>query len=260
MDRRNPEAVVAMGLRGVRRTSLRRIDVCAPRKRQRALLQSLRAKAPRNSHCTPTPCGTFPPRLPTYRDEARTVARRSLTDRPSAVSARHSRTVRRISACRAVAETCLSPVACAGALASVPAFRSEAKTAKEHLVKREHMRIVGSVMLIVFFLVAGRISAAEATKKQSPQVARGKYLVTIMACNDCHTPLKMGPKGPEPGMTRMLSGHPQEMKLPPPPAPAGPWIWSGTGTLTAFAGPWGISYAINLTPDQNTGIGIWTEE
>jgi hypothetical protein len=32
------------------------------------------------------------------------------------------------------------------------------------------------------------------------------------------------------------------------------------GTLTAFAGPWGISYAINLTPDQNTGIGIWTEE
>jgi hypothetical protein len=127
-------------------------------------------------------------------------------------------------------------------------------------VKREHMRIVGSVMSIVFFLVAGRISAAEATKKQSPQVARGKYLVTIMACNDCHTPLKMGPKGPEPDMTRMLSGHPQEMKLPPPPAPAGPWIWSGTKTLTAFAGPWGISYAINLTPDQDTGIGIWTEE
>jgi hypothetical protein len=30
--------------------------------------------------------------------------------------------------------------------------------------------------------------------------------------------------------------------------------------LTAWSGPWGISYGINLTPDENTGIGIWTEE
>jgi hypothetical protein len=30
--------------------------------------------------------------------------------------------------------------------------------------------------------------------------------------------------------------------------------------LTAWSGPWGISYATNLTPDVNTGIGIWTEE
>jgi hypothetical protein len=30
--------------------------------------------------------------------------------------------------------------------------------------------------------------------------------------------------------------------------------------LTAWSGPWGVSYAINLTPDQDTGIGIWTEE
>jgi len=29
--------------------------------------------------------------------------------------------------------------------------------------------------------------------------------------------------------------------------------------MTAWAGPWGISYAANLTPDQNTGLGIWTE-
>jgi hypothetical protein len=31
-------------------------------------------------------------------------------------------------------------------------------------------------------------------------------------------------------------------------------------TYTAFAGPWGVSYAINLTPDKETGIGKWTEE
>ncbi|WP_276504118.1 hypothetical protein [Terrimonas pollutisoli] len=29
--------------------------------------------------------------------------------------------------------------------------------------------------------------------------------------------------------------------------------------LTAYAGPWGTSYAANITPHQ-TGIGSWTEE
>ena len=60
-------------------------------------------------------------------------------------------------------------------------------------------------------------------------------------------------------MSRMLSGHPEGMVLEPPAAVAGsPWVWFGTGTNTAFAGPWGISYATNLTPDEATGIGIWT--
>jgi hypothetical protein len=94
------------------------------------------------------------------------------------------------------------------------------------------------------------------------RLERGKYLVTIMYCNDCHTPFKMGPKGPEPDMSRMLSGHPEGMKLPPPPKPSGPWVVSFIGTNTAFAGPWGISYSANLTPDKNTGIGggVWSEE
>src|SRR4051812_33257047 len=42
---------------------------------------------------------------------------------------------------------------------------------------------------------------------------RGKYLVTTTGCNDCHTPWKMGPQGPEPDMSRMLSGHPAAMKI-----------------------------------------------
>jgi hypothetical protein len=29
--------------------------------------------------------------------------------------------------------------------------------------------------------------------------------------------------------------------------------------ITAFVGPWGISYAANLTPDSTTGIGAWSE-
>jgi mono/diheme cytochrome c family protein len=90
-------------------------------------------------------------------------------------------------------------------------------------------------------------------------VKRGEYLVTIGHCNDCHTPWKMGPNGPEPDMTRMLSGHPASMALPAPPKAEGPWMWSGLSTMTAFAGPWGISYAPNLTPDLS-GLGVWTEE
>lgn len=91
-------------------------------------------------------------------------------------------------------------------------------------------------------------------------VGGGRYLVTIMGCNDCHTPYRMGKTGPEPDMTRMLSGHPEGMKLPPPPKLDAPWGMVGSLTNTAWAGPWGISYTSNLTPDQNTGIGIWTED
>jgi hypothetical protein len=92
------------------------------------------------------------------------------------------------------------------------------------------------------------------------RVDRGAYLVSMMGCNDCHTPWKMGPKGPEPDMTRALTGHPQDMVLPPAPAPSGPWIWHGAATNTAFAGPWGVSFTANLTPDKETGLGSWTEE
>lgn len=102
---------------------------------------------------------------------------------------------------------------------------------------------------------------ADAPMTAASAVERGQYLVQIMSCNDCHTPLKMGATGPEPDMTRMLSGHPSSPALPPPPAlPEGPWNWVGSADLTAFAGPWGITYAANLTPDQNTGLGIWTED
>jgi hypothetical protein len=93
------------------------------------------------------------------------------------------------------------------------------------------------------------------------RVARGAYLVRAMGCNHCHTPFKMGPNGPEPDMSRELTGHPAELKMPPAPKlPDGPWIWTAAGTNTAFAGPWGVSFTANLTPDPETGLGRWTEE
>lgn len=92
-------------------------------------------------------------------------------------------------------------------------------------------------------------------------VQRGQYLVTAMGCNDCHTPWKEGPQGPEPDMTRALSGHPADLVMPPAPKlPPGPWLWVGAATNTAFAGPWGVSFSANLTPDPETGLGKWTPE
>jgi len=91
-------------------------------------------------------------------------------------------------------------------------------------------------------------------------VERGRYLVTVGGCNDCHTPWVLGPDGPAPDPERTLSGHPGSVEMPPAPAAQGPWVWSGAGTNTAFAGPWGVSFAANLTPDENTGIGVWTED
>ena len=114
-----------------------------------------------------------------------------------------------------------------------------------------------------FFSVTARtvLSAAEPPAQASADVvARGAYLVRTMGCNDCHTPLKMGPKGPEPDMTRALTGHPSDLVMPPAPKLQGPWGWSGAVTNTAFGGPWGTSFTANLTPDMETGLGKWTEE
>ncbi|HZN27058.1 MAG TPA: c-type cytochrome [Burkholderiales bacterium] len=107
--------------------------------------------------------------------------------------------------------------------------------------------------------IALPVGAAETPAgPQTDKAARGKYLVTIAGCNDCHTPWKMGPTGPAPDMSRMLSGHPESFALPPAPAPQGPWLVAATATNTAWSGPWGVSFTANLTPDQETGLGKWT--
>jgi cytochrome c553 len=111
----------------------------------------------------------------------------------------------------------------------------------------------------------GMASATAVTARGAAQpqkedaVKRGNYLVLTAGCHDCHTPMKMGPQGPEPDMSLALSGHPASMKLPPPPAPSGPWFASIAATMTAWAGPWGLSYTANLTPDKETGLGNYTE-
>jgi hypothetical protein len=95
-------------------------------------------------------------------------------------------------------------------------------------------------------------------KDLAEKVARGKYIVATSGCHDCHTPWKMGPNGPGPDMDRMLSGHPENMPVPPAPKPEGPWLVSVAATNTAWSGPWGTSFTANLTSDKETGLGKWT--
>ncbi len=126
---------------------------------------------------------------------------------------------------------------------------------------RRMMLLAAAVAAIVPAGLA--MAQGKAKPKTNKQVARGEYLVRVSGCNDCHTPFAMGPQGSAPDMTRMLSGHPGGMALPPPPQAAGntgPWIGSFDGTNTAWAGPWGITYSANLTPDKETGMGNWTEQ
>lgn len=121
--------------------------------------------------------------------------------------------------------------------------------------------VVLSVCAVLVIAVAGSTLAAP---KQSPRgsalVRRGEYLVTIGGCNDCHTPWKMGPKGPEQDMSRMLSGHPETVAIRAAPEPAPPFGIAVSETFTAWLGPWGVSFTANLTPDPETGLGKWTEQ
>lgn len=81
--------------------------------------------------------------------------------------------------------------------------------------------------------VAGLIPLNKAAAQA--QVDRGKYLVTIAGCNDCHTP---GYFFGKPEMNRFLAGSEVGFEIP---------------GLGVFHGP-------NLTPDKETGLGNWTVE
>ena len=126
-------------------------------------------------------------------------------------------------------------------------------------MNRNHSMVTFAALTVILFsgIVARAVTAPEAAAPSKARIERGAYLVRHMGCNDCHTPLKLGPRGPEPDMTRALTGHPEGLVMPPAPAlPPGPWGWVGAATNTAFAGPWGVSFTANLTPDKETGLNM----
>lgn len=122
-------------------------------------------------------------------------------------------------------------------------------------------RLAGVVAFVA--VLAGCQTAAppaeqSAAAPAADPVERGRYLVTTGNCGDCHTPWAMGPNGPAPDATRLLSGHPADVVLPATALPEG-WGMLVAHTNTAFLGPWGISYSTNLTSDPS-GLGNVTED
>jgi mono/diheme cytochrome c family protein len=91
------------------------------------------------------------------------------------------------------------------------------------------MRMIGFAVSMAALLAGGAAAQAE------DPVARGKYLVTIMGCGDCHTP---GYFLGKPDMAHPLSGSDVGFEMP------------GAG----------IHWPPNLTPDPETGLGKWSDE
>ena len=93
------------------------------------------------------------------------------------------------------------------------------------------------------------------TMSKETSVERGKYLVDLGGCNDCHSPKVMTQMGPVPDTTRLLSGSPGPItstNFDPKIVAQGQWVVA-RGDATAWIGPWGISY-------KETGLGNWTAE
>lgn len=98
--------------------------------------------------------------------------------------------------------------------------------------------------IIAFVLTVAAAAVFPACAQRQPEtgaqttaamtaVQRGEYLTVVMGCNDCHTP---GTVYGAPNFTRILAG-----------------------SELGWQGPWGVSYASNLTPDPETGIGTYTD-
>lgn len=118
------------------------------------------------------------------------------------------------------------------------------------------------VFLSLIYVQSGCQSQEKKEMTNEEMIERGKYLVTAGGCNDCHSPKVFGQMGPMIDSTKLLSGHPAGSpmaEIDTSMVSPGKW-YLASADLTAWVGPWGISYTANLTPDEATGIGTWTDE
>ena len=119
--------------------------------------------------------------------------------------------------------------------------------------------ILAALILVVLLTACDQNQPEKKVLSEKEMIERGKYLVTAGGCHDCHSPKVFGPQGPKIDETKILSGHPAEMQLAefdPAILELGKYILF-TQDVTAAIGPWGASFAANLTPDNETGIGTW---
>lgn len=125
-------------------------------------------------------------------------------------------------------------------------------------MKTKFRLILSAVLLALVSACNPKIeTTTEVNFSDEELIKRGYYLVTIGACHDCHSPKIMTPAGPEPDPSRLLSGHPKDVPTPEVSTTNPNWVLFEANHFTAFVGPWGVSYAANLTP-HDTGTGNWS--
>ena len=119
-----------------------------------------------------------------------------------------------------------------------------------------------ALVFVVLLTACNQTQPEKKVLSEKEMIERGKYLITAGGCHDCHSPKVFGPQGPKIDESKILSGHPAEMQLAefdPAILEPGKYILF-TQDVTAAIGPWGASFAANLTPDNETGIGTWQPE
>lgn len=122
------------------------------------------------------------------------------------------------------------------------------------------MSIVTTVSLIACNNEKAEEKSTIVKTDSAAQVKKGEYLVSIVGCDDCHSPKRMGEHGPEIIPELRLSGYPSTRPIQKADSNVikQGWVLMGPD-LTSAVGPWGVSFAANLTSDV-TGIGNWKEE
>ena len=121
--------------------------------------------------------------------------------------------------------------------------------------------LASRVTVVLLMAIACNRPPAANAPVENP-VARGAYIAAIGGCNDCHTPKIFSATSMGLDTTRLLAGYPAGSKVPTLPAGlpnATGWAALSNADGTAWAGPWGTSYAANLTPHE-TGLAAWTPE
>ena len=137
----------------------------------------------------------------------------------------------------------------------------------QNISKFSGIKIFSKALFVAFISLL--ISCNDKDYKEVPEAGKmtlqdsirhGKYLVKTIGCHDCHSPKTMTERGPQEIPELALSGYQATDSLPPVHMEAMQSGWMlMNGQLTAFAGPWGISYSANITSDD-TGIGNWSME
>lgn len=132
---------------------------------------------------------------------------------------------------------------------------------KPGINSRKSMFLSVSLISIVILLISCNEKKYEQVSEskeftEQDYINRGEYLVNSIGCQ----PKRMGERGPEAIKELMFSGYPSERVFPEISNDGLPKGWIQMNEdFTAFAGPWGVSFASNLTPDD-TGIGSWKLE